>query len=99
MQAGRVALVGRGRPMGDGAMKRGIVVALVSALVVGVSLGAAVAGSRVIDLDANPSPSNLAQAREAYHRGDIVRIIGGTPADLQRLLGARMADASSLDHD
>jgi hypothetical protein len=42
---------------------------------------------QVVDLSAHPSGSELASARDAYRKGHIIRIVGGAPQDLQRLLG------------
>ena len=42
-----------------------------------------------------PSPDAIARAREAYFRGDIVRILGGTPEDMKRLLGVNVGTSSS----
>jgi hypothetical protein len=42
---------------------------------------------RTIDLPTHPDSMVLAAARKAFLQGDIVRIVGGRPEDLQRLLG------------
>jgi len=42
---------------------------------------------RTLDLLSHPESKDLANAREAFRQGDIIRIVGGTPEDLQRLLG------------
>lgn len=42
---------------------------------------------RVVDLDLNPAPDVLVAARQAYRQGAVIRILGGSPQDLQRLLG------------
>ncbi len=42
---------------------------------------------QVIDLSTQPETDVLAKARTAFRQGDIVRIPGGNPEDLQRLLG------------
>lgn len=52
---------------------------------------------RVIDLTPNPTSAELAAARRAYLRGQIVRMLGGTAATLQRLLGVSVSSARALD--
>jgi hypothetical protein len=42
---------------------------------------------RTLDLLSHPESKDLANAREAFRQGDIIRIVGGRPEDLQRLLG------------
>lgn len=42
---------------------------------------------KTLDLAVHPAAMDLANARASFRRGDIVRIIGGTQQDLQRLLG------------
>jgi Bacterial Ig-like domain (group 3)/Galactose oxidase, central domain/Kelch motif len=42
-----------------------------------------------------PSPDAIARARQAYFRGDIVRIIGGSAEDMKRLLGVNFATSNS----
>ncbi len=42
---------------------------------------------KTIDLDPHPDSMVLVAARKAFLQGDIVRIVGGRPEDLQRLLG------------
>src|SRR4051794_2921734 len=42
---------------------------------------------RTLDLLSHPESDVLASARAAFREGDIVRIVGGRPEDLQRLLG------------
>jgi hypothetical protein len=42
---------------------------------------------KTVDLLSRPESKLLVNARKAFVHGDIVRIIGGTPEDLQRLLG------------
>src|SRR6185437_1458740 len=42
---------------------------------------------RTIDLPTHPDSKVLADAREAFRQGDIIRIVAGRPEDLQGLLG------------
>jgi hypothetical protein len=42
---------------------------------------------RTLDLLSHPDANVLANARRAFRQGDIVRMAGGKPEDLQRLLG------------
>jgi hypothetical protein len=42
---------------------------------------------RILDLPSNPESNVLENVRQAFRQGDIVRIVGGRPEDLQRLLG------------
>ena len=67
-----------------------------------VSFGAAQTPQRhagadvgTVDLDLHPASDALANAKEAFRRGDIVRIVGGTPTDLQRHLGVVGASFSA----
>src|SRR5262249_29980842 len=48
---------------------------------------AAAADVKTLDLLPQADAKASADAREAFRRGDIVRIVGGKPEDLQRLLG------------
>jgi hypothetical protein len=45
------------------------------------------AGVTTVDLGLLPEAEALATARKAFRQGAIVRIVGGTPEDLKRLLG------------
>ncbi|HEY1217214.1 MAG TPA: hypothetical protein VGE93_26605, partial [Bryobacteraceae bacterium] len=62
----------------------GILVPLLGAQTAGRHAGAAV---QTLDLVAQPDADDLTNARKAFRDGDIVRIAGGKPQDLQRLLG------------
>jgi hypothetical protein len=42
---------------------------------------------RTLDMVSHPESQELANSREAFRQGDIIRIVGGRPEDLQRLLG------------
>jgi hypothetical protein len=42
---------------------------------------------KTLYLLSHPESNVLANAREAFRQGDIVRIVAGKPEDLQRLLG------------
>jgi hypothetical protein len=59
------------------------------------AIPARVSGSqiRVVDLSINASPDELQQAKEAYRQGHIIRVAGGSPADLRRLIGAGTYEA------
>jgi hypothetical protein len=65
-------------------MLAGMVVPLLLAQTAGKHAGEDV---RTIDLPTHPDSKVLADAREALRQGDIIRIVGGRPEDLQRLLG------------
>ncbi len=47
-----------------------------------------------LDLDVRAEGQTLANAKEAFRQGEIVRLVGGRPEDLQRLLGVA---ASGVD--
>src|SRR6185437_6045303 len=70
--------------LGRIAMIAGIVVPLLAAQTAGRHAGDDV---RTIDLPTHPDSKVLADAREGFQEGDIIRILGGRPEDLQRLLG------------
>lgn len=63
-------------------------------------IAAAAAGQRsleVIDLSSTSTADEAGKARAAFTKGDaIVRMIGGSPADFKRLVGARLADSKAL---
>jgi hypothetical protein len=65
-------------------MLAGMVVPLLLAQTAGKHAGEDV---RTIDLPTHPDSKVLADAREALRQGDIIRIVGGRPEDLQHLLG------------
>lgn len=57
------------------------------------SLAAASKNLGLIDITANQDAGELSKARAAFSKGDaIVRIVGGSPADFHRLLGAQLGD-------
>lgn len=60
---------------------------LVSCLTAGAAPRHAGANVRTLDLLSHPDARLLADTRRAFRQGDIVRIVGGRPEDLQRLLG------------
>jgi hypothetical protein len=64
-------------------MLAGVVVPFLAAQTVGRHAGEDV---RTLDLLSHPESKDLANAREAFRQGDIIRIVGGRPEDLQRLL-------------
>lgn len=70
--------------LGSIGMLAGIVIPFLVAQTAGRHAGEDV---RTIDLLSYPESKDLANAREAFRQGDIVRMIGGKPEDLQRLLG------------
>lgn len=49
---------------------------------------------RVVDLPVNASSDELQQAKEAFKQGHIIRIVGGSPADLQRSIGVKAYDVN-----
>jgi len=65
-----------------------------------VYVAAAAAGQRnleVIDLSSTSSAKEVSEARGAFAKGDaIVRMIGGSPADFNRMVGVRIADSKAL---
>ena len=51
----------------------------------------------VIDLSSTSSAKEVGEARAAFAKGDaIVRMIGGSPADFSRLLGAQLPDSKAF---
>ena len=65
-------------------MIAGIVIPFLAAQTAGRHTGEDV---RTLDLLSHPESKVLANVREALRQGDIIRIVGGRPEDLQRLLG------------
>ncbi len=50
---------------------------------------------QVLDLSTTPSTQDLQNAQQAFYSGNIIRMVGGTPADLRQLLGLGTFD---VDH-
>lgn len=75
---------GRVRFLGRIGMLAGLLVSCLAAQTAPRHAGADV---KTLDLLSHPEGRLLAGTREAFRQGDIVRTVGGTPEDLQRLLG------------
>ena len=75
----------------------GVVLMLASYLVWGAAAAAGQRSLEVIDLNSTSAADEASKARAAFAKGDaIVRMIGASPADFERLVGVRTGEIKAF---
>ena len=75
----------------------GVVLMLASYLVCGAAAAAGQRSLEVIDLNSTSAADEASKARTAFAKGDaIVRMIGASPADFERLVGVRTGEIKAF---